>query len=261
MASEPPKRSIDAGRVLGRGFEALKANFLPFFAVALLLVGIPGFLNTYLTLSSFDPLDPVRTFGSSNYWLILVATMFGGFLGATLLQGVLTRSTILQLGGRDPDLGASAMLALRLVLPIIGISFCVGFLIIGGIILLIVPGVMVWCAFSVSVPALVEERRGVFASMARSRDLTRGARLQIFLLGVLFWIFSMVIGGVVSVVTGATGLYPGGMMADPLIAGLGNGLGTSLTSVISTVVIAALYVELREVKEGASTSDLAEVFG
>ena len=147
------------------------------------------------------------------------------------------------------------------MLPIIGISICVAFVIGIGFICLIVPGIILWCVFSVSVPALVEERRGVFGSMGRSRELSRGARLQIFLLGVLFWVFSLVIGGVFSVVTGMAGFAPGQIMPDPLIAGVGNGLATSLTNVISTVIIAALYVELREVKEGATTSDLAEVFG
>jgi hypothetical protein len=261
MATEPPQRSVDAGRVLGRGFEALKANFLPFFGFALLLSGVPGFLNTWFTAAAAERLD-AAVFASSSYWLTLGATLAGSFLGGALLQGVLTRSTILQLGGRPPDIAGSALLGLRLLLPIVGISICVGFLIVGGFILLVVPAIIVWCAFSVSVPALVEEQGGVFASMGRSRALTRGARLQIFLLGVLFWIFALVIGGVASVVTGVSvSATPGRIMPDPLIAGLGNGLAASLTNLIGTVVIAALYVELREVREGASTSDLAQVFG
>jgi hypothetical protein len=259
MATEPPKPSIDAGRVIGRGFEALKANFLTFFALALLLVGVPGFLGQYLMLSGVETMDPAFIF-SGAYWWPVAASFFGTFLGTALLQGMLTRSTILQLSGREPDLAGSATLALGLVLPIIGLSIIVGLLIIGGFLLLIVPGIMVWCALCVAVPALVEERGGVFASIARSRELTRGSRFQIFLLGVLFWIFSVIISGILGVVTGVS-MWGSGTLPDPLLAGASNGLATSLSAVISTVAIAALYVELREVKEGTTTNALADVFG
>ena len=107
MASEPPKRNVDVGRVIGRGFEALKANFLPFFGFALLLVGLPGFASTYIAASRINTLDPNLIF-TSTYWLTVFGGGLIGFLGTTLLQGVLTRSTILQLGGRDPDVPGSA---------------------------------------------------------------------------------------------------------------------------------------------------------
>jgi len=259
MASEPPKQNVEVGRVLGRGFEALKANFLPFFGFALVLVGAPAFIGQYLMLSNMRVLDP-RFFISSAYWGSLAISTFGVFLGGSVLQGVLTRSTILQLSGRDPDIGGSAMLALRLLLPILGISLCVGIMIGVGFICLIVPGIMIWCAFSVSVPALVEERAGVFGSITRSRNLTRGARFQVFLLGALIWILSVVIGGVLGAIGGAAGFGTGFIMPNPLYGGLSHGLASSLTQVMSTVFIASLYVELREVKEGARAGDLAEVF-
>jgi uncharacterized membrane protein len=264
MASTPPpKTSVDAGKVIGRGFETLKANFLPFFALALLLVGLPGFVGQYLTLSGLSDvnvMDPSYLF-TAAYWGPLAASFFGTFLGTALLQGMLTRSTILHLSGREPDLGASAMFALRLLLPIIGLSICVGFAITIGFICLIVPGIMIWCAFSVAVPALVEERGGVFDSIGRSRALTRGSRFQIFLLGALFWIFSVIISGVAGAITGVATFGSTSIVPNPLLAGAANGLAASLTAVISTVVIAALYVELREIKEGTGANELADVFG
>src|SRR6185295_3094536 len=167
----PPKESVDVGRVLGRGFEALKANAIPFLLAALLLSGVPAFLGQYLPFADSGLEDPGFVL-TPNEWGALLASTFGAILGYALLQGVLVRSTILHLSGRAPDLEGSAMVALRLLLPIIGLSICVGFLALVGFMLLIVPGIMIYCAFSVAVPALVEERAGVFASMSRSRDLT-----------------------------------------------------------------------------------------
>lgn len=263
MASAPPTQAkVDVGRVLGRGFEALKANFLGFFAAALLLAGVPAFLIQYLAFSGLRTMDPSVIF-SWYFWGPLAATLFATLLGNALLQGVLVRSTILHLSGRDGDLGASILFGLRLLLPIIGVTICVGFLVGLGFLLLIVPGVMLYCALIVSIPALVEERRGVFGSISRSRELTRGSRWQVFLLLVLFWIFSTIISTVLSAVTGVTMVIsPTGVptMPDPILAGAVNGIASSLTAVIVAVVLAALYVELREVKEGAAPGELADVF-
>ena len=263
MASTPPPQAkADAGRVIGRAFEALKANFLPFFGVALLLAGLPGFLIQYLAFSGFETMDPSFIL-SWSYWGPLLGTLLAMMLASALLQGVLVRSTILHLSGRDADIGASLLFGLRLLLPIVGVTICVGILVSLGLILLIVPGVMIYCALIVSIPALVEERRGVFGSMGRSRELTRGSRGQVFLLLVLFWIFSAVVSAVLGAVTGATmGISPTGqpIMPDPILAGAANAIASSLTTMIVAVVLAALYVELREVKEGATPSDLADVF-
>jgi hypothetical protein len=264
MASAPPAQAkVDVGRVLGRGFEALKANFPGFFAVALLLAGLPAFLIQYLTLSGVRTMDPAFML-SPAFWGGVIGGVCAAVLAGALLQGVLVRSTILYLSGRDADLGASILFGLRLLLPIIGVTICVGVLVALGFILLVVPGVMIYCALIVSIPALLEERRGVFGSISRSRELTRGSRWQVFLLLVIFWIFSAIISGILGAVTGATiGLSPGaGMptMPDPILAGAVNAIASSLSTVIIAVVLAALYVELREVKEGATPNDLAGVF-
>jgi hypothetical protein len=259
MASAPPQANIDLGRVMSRGFSALGANFLPFFAVALLLVGLPMFGFNYFALTSAETADP-EMFLSPAFWLPAVGSLLAYLLGTVLLQGVLTRSTILHLSGRAPDLPGSLVGGLQLLLPLIGLIICVGFLIFGGFILLIVPGIMVWCAFAVAVPALVEERRGVFASMARSRELSRGSRWLIFALGVFLWIISTIVNAIAGTITGAS-LLGTEAVPNPLLTASANGIGTGLTALISTVLIAALYVELREVKEGAGAGALADVFG
>jgi len=259
----PPQAKVDVGRVIGRGFEALKDNFVGFFAVALLLAGVPAFLTEYLTISTIEPIEPSFAF-SGVFWGGVIGGLFVTVLAWALLQGVLVRSTILHLSGREVDLQAGMVFALKLILPIIGVTICVGILVGLGTLLLIFPGVMIYCALIVSIPALVEERRGVFGSIGRSRDLTRGSRWKVFLLLVLLWIFSTIISAVFGAITGVTmGLSTTGdpVMPDPILAGAVGAIASSLTSVILAVVVAALYVELREVKEGATTNDLADVFG
>ena len=261
MAAAAPVEKIDIGRVIGRGFEALRANFLAFFACALLLTGAPSFFMQYWLLSEMGAADDPEFFLSLRYWGPVVGALLLTMVTGALLQGVLVRSTILQLSGRQADFAHSLTLALRLLVPMILVSIIVTLLTVLGFMLLIVPGIMIYCAFLVSVPALIEERRGVFGSMRRSRDLTRGSRMRIFLLLIIFWIFSIIISGLLGLIGGAPIMGPDMMQVpDPILAGATSGIASALTSVIVAVALAALYVELRTVKEGATTDDLAAIF-
>jgi hypothetical protein len=260
MASTAPEAKADVGRVLSRGFAALKTNFLPFLAASLPLAGLPSFFAQYWMMRSFDLSDPAFL-ASPFYWGGIGASLLAGLLSITLLGGILTRSTILELSRRDSDLGGSALLALRLLPALIGLSLVLALLFVGGFLLLIVPGFMIYCATIVAVPALIQERCGVFGSIERSRALTRGSRWRIFLLLVLFWVFSTVIQNVAAVLGGAAAFdMSRQVIPDPFRASLVVAIGTSMSTMIVAVVTAALYVELREVKEGASANELADVF-
>ncbi len=260
MATVAPVEKIDIGRVIGRGFEALRAHFFPFFAVAALLAGAPAFFMQYWALSGIESATSLDYVFTLAYWGPILGTLLATFVAGAVLQGVLVRSTILTLSGREADLSNSVTLALRLVLPIIAISIVVAFLTVIGFMFLIVPGIMIYCAFIVTIPALIEERRGIFGSMQRSRDLTRGSRKRIFVLLVVFWVFQVIISTVLNAISGVTPLSGYTELPDPILAGAVAAIGAGLSSVIVAVSTAALYVELRTVKEGATTDDLAAIF-
>lgn len=259
MASAPPEATMDVGRVLSRGFAALRANVPAFLAASLLIAGLPSFAVEYWTLRNFNMADPAFII-TGTYWGVIGGTALVGLVATTLLQGVVTRSTVLHLSGRDADVGASGLLALRLLPSLIGLSLVLGVLIGLGFMVLAVPGVMIYCATLVAVPALIEERPGILGSISRSRDLTRGSRWRVLLLAILFWVFSVIVQGFVALVSGVSPMEAG-QPADPLVASIAAGIGASVSTLIIAVVAAALYVELREVKEGATAEELAAVFG
>ncbi|WP_348640382.1 ATP-binding cassette domain-containing protein, partial [Mesorhizobium sp. M2D.F.Ca.ET.226.01.1.1] len=62
-----------------------------------------------------------------------------------------------------------------------------------GLVLLIVPGIILWLGWSMAVPVLIQERLGVFGSMSRSRVLTKGNRWSLFGLFLILIIIAMVI--------------------------------------------------------------------
>jgi hypothetical protein len=96
--------------------------------------------------------------------------------------------------------------------------------------------------------------------MSRSADLTKGFKGMIFLLAI---IMVMVGGGVSSVFTAVfdrSALGSAGTGMDRIIYALGTMSGQTLATAIGATIVGALYVELRTVKEGASTEAMAEVF-
>ncbi|HST36160.1 MAG TPA: hypothetical protein VLK25_05980 [Allosphingosinicella sp.] len=247
MATVERAPKIDSGRVINRGFRSLGDNVLPFLMVALLFVGLPSAAIQYLLLGMRE-LDP------GFFW----AAMLAGWMLAALLQGMLVRATVLDLADQDMEIEKCAMTALALILPIFAISLIVALVTVVGLLFAIVPGTLFYIAMSVAIPALIEERAGVFGSLRRSWRLTRGTWLQIFVLMVLYLIF----WGVVSTIFGvAFGVRNFGMGAnEPLMAALSNGLSATITAAVGAVMLASLYVELRSVKEGATTDDLASIF-
>lgn len=249
---------IDIGRVISRGFSAIAGLAVPFAAASILLVGLPTFLGQYLLLETIGDLNPA-TFGSVEaftasslpyYWLSWLLTVIAGYL----LQAALVRSTILHLSGRAADLRGSIGIALRLLLPMVGLAILSTFLVGLGFILFVVPGVIAYIMLIVAVPALVEERRGVLASMRRSRHLTKGSRWRIF---ALILLFLMVYFAVSAPLAGIASLDGEGSLMFTAVA---TSITTAATSLLASVMLAALYLELRVAKEGASGDALAAIF-
>ena len=250
MASAPVK-SIDLGNVINKAVDVLSKNAVGFLAVGLVLGGLPSFLMQYVVMGI------IMSGGGSGAAIlgVLVSVLVMVVTGA-LLQGVLLRSAILHLGGRPADIGGSVSAGLGMILPIIGLSIIIGLAVAFGFLLLVVPGVILYVMFSVAIPVLVNERKDIIASISRSVELTAGSRWIIFalivILFVLSWIIGMILGLLGGIFTAALGLAAGMAVTTALSA--------AVSSAINAATISSLYVELRTVKEGATTDGLAQVF-
>jgi uncharacterized membrane protein len=116
---------------------------------------------------------------------------------------------------------------------------------------LLVPGIILWLGWSVAVPVLVQERLGVFGSMSRSRVLTKGSRWALFGL----FLILILVGMAIQLVLGTVIALFGGIIGAVLAA-----LVSTVWSMMMSIAAAVSYVELREVKEGTSVDELAEIF-
>ena len=245
------------GRVFNNSFAVLGRNIGLCLGLALLFSGLPALVIRMLTQPQIDAIlqgdpgaaaNPAAMFG--NPWITISASLIS-FVLALLLQSALVRATIEDLNGKRPTFGDCIQIAVRFLLPTLGIGLLVALGAGLASIALLVPGIILWLGWSVAVPVLIQERLGVFGSMSRSRVLTKGNRWPLFGLFVVLFIILMVIQWVMLAVV----VLFGGIVADVAAA-----LVSAVLSMTISIATAVSYVELRQVKEGTSVEELAEVF-
>jgi hypothetical protein len=103
------------------------------------------------------------------------------------------------------------------------------------------------------------ESKGVFGSMGRSAELTKGRRWSIFGLGLVVIIIVLLVEALVAAI-----VLPGGNVIRDLNVPLFQYLVAPLISVVTTPLAmagsASLYFELRSTREGIGVEALASVF-
>ena len=276
MTTDAATRPFDLGRVIQRTFGVTRRNLAVFGPLAVAFVGVPGTAASLLQNWAMQrgPEAAVAVFMGGGALTLLVSLVLGLMLQAALVHG-----TVSDLNGRRPTIGECLSIGLRRFFTVLGIAVVwVLAVVLAGIVLVVLGGLasiggaaMLLLAmlaligvglfaatiWSVAVPAAVVERRGVFGAFGRSVTLTRGARWLILALLLIYGVFAIVLLTVVALIGGVAGSVAGGSL---LLLGVFNALGSTLTTLISAVGAAAIYVELRERREGVTPSDLASVF-
>jgi len=263
-------RKLDIGRVLAGTFQVIGRNFVTFTVLALVLSGIPTGLITYLQASwisgQVDDIAAGNVFLGPGYLTNVGLTGLAALITTAILQGALIYATVQDLNGQKPSIGEALATGLRNFLPLIAVSILFGLALVFGLILLVVPGVMIACAWCVAVPSLVAERTGIFGAFSRAADLTRGNRWRIFALGLVLFLILLVLGAVLGSIGAAMLFANPDALTNPMAAALSplnilfNVLQQTVNAVIGAALVAVLYVELRRAREGAGPQWLAEIF-
>lgn len=281
QASAPQLRPLGVGEILDVGIKIYLRNALTLFKIVVFVVlpaqilvnlieisALPG--NVTLSGGSTSPFGGTFTqsgpVSRHDRDVLLI-----GFISAFVLQFVAGRFA--QAGcfraiadaylGEEVGWRSSLGFALRRLPAIIWMTVLAGILVVLGLVLLIIPGVYLYVAFTVAVPVLLVEGAGPWRALRRSRQLVRGRWLGT--LGV-----SVVGSLLVSVVSLAiSGLLVGVAFANPsrnTVTGFVlNTLAATLGSMIATPAAAAfvtvLYIDLRVRKEGFDLLLLARGLG
>lgn len=249
---------LDMARVIGSTLEVLGRNIMTFGVLALVLAGIPTAIIGYLQASNVEPTAAFSL--TPGYFR---AAGFGGLAAMitnAILQGALIYGTVQDLNGRRAGIADCLASGLRAFLPLIGLTILLVVAILFGLVLLIVPGIMMACAWCVAVPSLVADRTGVFGAFSRSAELTRGSRWRLFGLFLVVWVMLMIISAVsLGLITAFSLRGAAAVVRSPAWV-LANLITNTLSSLISSTGVAVLYVELRKLREGAGPQWLADVF-
>src|SRR5262245_8353684 len=230
------------GAVINRSFSVLSRHFLTFFIISLIAVSPLLLLRQGSATAATDPAQALITLGL-GFVLLMVLSMFSS---AIILHGAFQ-----DMRKRPLNPLESLKVALRRLLPLILLALLQSVLMLLGLILLIVPGVILYIMWLVSFAACVVERTGPWRSMRRSQELTKGHRWKVFGLLLLVLLLSL-ISPLLQLVLNAT--------AGETAALIGNAIWTAIGSAFSSVLLAVTYHDLRVAKEGIDIEQIASVF-
>ena len=228
------------GNVLQRAFEICGANVL-LFGVVMAIVSLP---NLYFTVETPET-DPV--FMVANFVLAIVAGLFLNTIGeAFILIGAFQ-----YLRGQPVVPSAALRRSLARFFPIVGFAILYTIALFFGFILLIVPAIILFVMWTVALPACVVEGLGPIDCMRRSTELTRGYRWKILGIMILLLIISWVVDSILNTIAAE-----GGIVAKTVITLLWTAAWWSYWN----CVLVMIYHDLRVVKEGIDTAQIAAIF-
>jgi hypothetical protein len=226
-----PGNRLTVGEVLNRVFDLYKEHFGVLIPVAFWLFLVVSILGGILS--------------RSNAVALLIFFM-ASFAVAILYQGmVVSLVHDVQDGRRDSSVSELFSSVGPVLGALLGASVFYGLAVALGFFLFIVPGCILLTIWAVIAPVIVIERRAVFDSFGRSRELVRGYAWPVF--GTV--IVATLLTAIVSLIL--TGIAEG-IAGGPILRIVFGALASTLTAPIGALVAAVLYYRLLELKGAAA---------
>ncbi|MEM9428131.1 MAG: hypothetical protein AAGA32_01370 [Pseudomonadota bacterium] len=244
---------LGVGSVLSDTFGLYVRHVRLFFGIALVPMAIMSSFNVF-ALRNVDPASPFGIYTP----LFSVGQLVGVVLYLFLI-GTIALAAYDAKEGRDHRIHEYARRAVRALpaLLVLGLLFYV--MAVLAALLFVVPGLYIAARYGQFATVAVVEGTG-FRSLGRSSTLTQGYRWPIVLALVLIVLITFAISLGVSFVLGFFGSGFLSFDAPIWLRVPLESVSSAVTTSLSAVFGAVLYLRLREIKEGASVSDVAEVF-
>lgn len=242
-----PTGKIDISRVLNNTFGVITRHPVVYLGLSFLIIGIPNALLQTAQggfTTGQDGFNVSASYSAQGFGFLALMLL------SILLQATLIVATLNDLGGKPLSLAECVSRALKKLLPLIGLGIIMAFGIGLGMILLIVPGIILYLMWAVATPVMMAEDRGIIDSLKRSAELTSGSKRMIFVLLLIFFVLAMVFGLLVAFVGSLSTLF----LAIVTV------VSNTITGALQGAGVASIYVDLRTAKEGTDTSALAEIF-
>jgi hypothetical protein len=261
---------LQIGTVLSKSGGEFMKNFVPIAIVSMLLLAVPTLLLQQFVIGP-QTAKMQAAILAGNTSAVLLPTVLGllPIIFQLLLMSAITYCVVQSQAGREVSVGDMFSNGLSALAATLGITLIFFLVMIPSAFLLFIPVIVIGCIWWVAVPVAVAEKSGVLGALARSRALTKGNRWTIFGLMLLYIVAAMAIGVIsLLMMAGAGGLNLASLtkMSQTLASEgitvsliLSQILGALLYAFIA-VVVAVCYTELRRIKEGASISEVSQIF-
>mgnify|MGYP000601392342 CR=1 FL=1 len=180
---------------------------------------------------------------ASDSRILLPISAGVSILGVLSLQGAITGYVDDVREGRPARTASELFGAVGPVLwTLLGAEVLATIGIVGGLILLIVPGLVALTYWSGIIPAIVVERRGVLEAFRRSQELVSGSALRVFAIIVITVLVASIVANVI-----ALALSPLPRYVDLYVASV---IANAVTMPYVAVAWTVMFFELRRAKEG-----------
>lgn len=257
---EGPQGAIPSkglGEILSQAFNVYRANAAKLVVIVAIVVVPLTFVSTLITQVALDPgTERITVLGeivevpaSRGFFGALVVGAFALAISViiwALLEAAIVRAAAQATLGDPIDVEASYRWGFRRIGSVILVSILAGLAVLGGLILLVVPGLIFAVMLCVSVPALiVEDRRGSDA-LGRSWSLVKGSFWHV--VGVI-----VVAGLIASAISGIIGSIGGSAW---FLRWVFTSIGTIVTAPFTALVAVLLYVDLRARGEALTAATL-----
>lgn len=234
-----PQKEFNIVEILSKSLSIYRKNFASFTLLAV-IVNLPSihFIHENTTLLLADQLPRPQAWASLT-----------GVLSTSLLGAALTYGSIMEMRGRHAGIVQCIRAGLVRALPVLAVALLVGIAASLPVLILSLPGAIiglfVLLILYVAIPVAVVEQRSVLSSLSRSRELTSGFRLRIFVLLLLLGAIALLVGMALHQ------LLPQGPEGEHLYVGA-TFVAQTVVAIISTILAAVCYNELRRIKEAVS---------
>jgi len=245
-------RPMSFGELLDAGFRLLRNHAAVLIGLAVVLY-VPLSIAQVIVESAFAPAET----GVGGEWSAAVSVVIGAVvLGLVWLlvvvpvsSAAITHAVSELYLGREATIGGSLRVGWEMYMPLAGTMLLMSLLILGGLLLLIIPGIYLALCYSLVWPVMVIERQFGMTGLRRSRDLTRGNLGRIVGLVVVVAIF-------VSVVSGGFQLLLGYV---PLVGVVVSGVVQAIGAAFQSAFLVLLYFDIRCRKEAFDLEHLAQL--
>ena len=220
-------RELGLGEVISKTFDVYRRDFSKYF-VLFAIVGVIVQVVTTLAQQAFvlptPPVNPTPQQFSSWFsalfaaLFLLIAVIFVvNIVFSTIAEGSAVKLASERITKGRVNLGASVRFAVSRLLSIWALSIIVGIIVVLGFIALIIPGIILAIMYSLALPVLLLENKGVFDSMGRSRQLVShrwGKTFGTFLvLLIIVIITSVIVSAITRLLGGVIGPIANGILS------------------------------------------------